>query len=161
MISVKSQPELLAAAFVMKLLGKEKHPIVDMLSQTPIWSGLSNQDLHSIVRSAKDLRFDSGEAIVKKGETGVGFYLILEGSTEVKSGEILLSTLGRGQFFGEMSLIDDEPRSADVIAVEPTRCLVLTVWAFESLVSNHPKIALKMLRELVRRLRNTDKAYTA
>jgi CRP-like cAMP-binding protein len=98
--------------------------------------------------------------IVKKGERGVGFYLILDGSVEVKSGEIVLSKLGPGQFFGEMSIIDDEPRSADVITVEPSRCLVLTAWAFESLLSNHPKIALKMLREFVRRLRHTDKAFS-
>jgi CRP-like cAMP-binding protein len=144
----------------MKLPGKETHPIVEMLNQIPIWSGLSNQDLHSIVRLAKDLRYDAGEVIVKKGESGVGFYLILDGSVEVKSGETLLSKLGRGQFFGEMSVLDDEPRSADVIAVEPSRCLALTPWGFEALVSNHPKIALKMLRELVRRLRETNKAFS-
>jgi CRP-like cAMP-binding protein len=144
----------------MKLPRKETHPIVEMLNQTPMWSGLSKQDLHSIVRSAKDLRYDAGQVIVKKDENGVGFYLILDGSVEVKSGETLLSKLGRGQFFGEMSLIDDEPRSADVIAVEPSRCLVLTPWGFEALVSNHPKIALKMLRELARRLRDTDKAFS-
>ena len=144
----------------MKLPRKETNPIVEMLNQTPIWSGLSNQDLHSIVKSAKDLRYDAGQAIVKKDERGVGFYLILEGSVEVKSGETLLTKLGRGQFFGEMSVIDDEPRSADVTAVEPSRCLALTPWAFEALVSNHPKIALKMVRELVRRLRDTDRAFS-
>jgi CRP-like cAMP-binding protein len=144
----------------MKLPRKETHPTVEMLNQIPIWSGLSNQDLHSIVRLAKDLRYDAGEVIVKKGESGVGFYLILDGSVEVKSGETLLSKLGRGQFFGEMSVLDDEPRSADVIAVEPSRCLALTPWGFEALVSNHPKIALKMLRELVRRLRETNKAFS-
>jgi len=144
----------------MKLPGKETHPIVEMLSQTPMWSGLSSQDLHSIVKSAKDLSYDAGQIIVKRDERGVGFYLILEGSVEVKSGETLLSKLGRGQFFGEMSLIDDEPRSADVIAAEPSRCLVLTPWAFKSLVSDHPKIALKMLRELVRRLRDTNKTLS-
>jgi len=131
-----------------------------MLNRTPIWSGLSNQDLHAIVKLAKDLRYNAGQVIVKKGESGVGFYMILEGSVEVKSGETLLSKLGRGQFFGEMSLIDEEPRSADVVAVEPSRCLVLSSWGFESLVSNHPKIALKMLRELVRRLRDTDKTLS-
>ena len=144
----------------MKLPSKETHPIVEMLNQTPMWSGLSSQDLHFIVRSAKDRRYDAGEVIVKKDERGVGFYLILDGSVEVKSGETSLSKLGRGQFFGEMSLIDDEPRTADVKAVEPSRCLVLTPWAFEALVSNHPKIALKMLRELVRRLRDTDKGFS-
>jgi CRP-like cAMP-binding protein len=144
----------------MKFGNKETHPIVEMLNQTSIWSGLSSQDLHAIVKSAKDLRYDAGDVIVKKGERGLGFYLILEGSVEVKSGETLLSKLGRGQFFGEMSLIDNEPRSADVIAAEPSRCLVVTSWAFEMLVSNHPKIALKMVRELVRRLRDTDKALS-
>jgi CRP-like cAMP-binding protein len=144
----------------MKLLRRESHPVVEMLSRTPIWSGLSNQDLNSIVGRAKDSRYNAGEIIVKKGESGVGFYLILDGSVEVKLGETVLSKLGPGQFFGEMSVIDDQPRSADVIAVEPSRCLVLTAWSFEALISNHPKIALKMLRESVRRLRDTDKAFS-
>jgi CRP/FNR family cyclic AMP-dependent transcriptional regulator len=71
----------------------------------------------------------------------------------------VLSKLGPGQFFGEMSVIDDEPRSADVITVEPSRCLVLTAWSFDALISEHPKIAMKMLREFVRSLRDTDKAF--
>jgi CRP-like cAMP-binding protein len=143
----------------MKLLRKESHPVVEMLGRTPIWNGLSNQDLNSIVRSAKDLRYNAGEVIIKKGESGVGFYLILDGSVEVKSGETVLSKLGPGQFFGEMSVIDDEPRSADVITVEPSRCLVLTAWSFDALISEHPKIAMKMLREFVRSLRGTDEAF--
>ncbi len=94
----------------------------------------------------------SGDFIVRKGETGIGFYLIAEGNVEVRSDGQVLSRLGAGQFFGEMSILDGKPRSADVVALEPSRCLALSAWSFKSIVSSHPKMALKLLQESVRRL---------
>jgi CRP-like cAMP-binding protein len=144
----------------MKLPRRESDPVVEMLANTPIWTGLSKQDLKSIVSASHERRYDAGKVIVGKGESGVGFYLILDGSVEVKSGGSTLSTLGPGQFFGEMAVLDDKPRSADVISVSPSRCLLLTAWSFRALISNHPKIALHMLRECIRRLRDTDKSFS-
>ena len=144
----------------MKLSRRESDPVVEMLGKTPIWSGLSKEDLNSIVKVSHERRYDAGKVIVRKGESGVGFYLILDGSVEVKSGESTLSTLGPGQFFGEMSVLDDQPRSADVISVSTSRCLVLTAWSFKTLISNHPRIAVHMLREFVRRLRDTNKSFS-
>ena len=91
--------------------------------------------------------------IVHKGEAGVGFYLITDGTVEVRADGRVLSKLGPGEFFGEMSVLDGQPRSADVVALEPSRCLALTSWSFKSIVSEHPKIALKLLQESVRRSR--------
>jgi CRP/FNR family transcriptional regulator, cyclic AMP receptor protein len=79
---------------------------------------------------------------------------------EIRSKGTTLSKLGAGQFFGEMSVVDNQPRSADVVAIESSRCLVLTAWSFNALISEHPKIALKLLQEFVRRLRDTNKALT-
>ncbi len=141
----------------MKLWKGEKGAVSEMLGKTWLWLGLSRRDLESIVNASKERNYESGERIVKKGESGVGFYLILEGSVEITSNGTTLSKLGEGQFFGEMSLLDDQPRSADVVAIEPTRCLVLSEWGFTGLVSSHPRIAMKMLQELARRLRATDK----
>jgi CRP/FNR family cyclic AMP-dependent transcriptional regulator len=144
----------------MKLQGSEKEPIIEMLQKTSLWSGLSDHDLRLIVKLSKERLFESGQTIVSKGEGGIGFYLILAGAVEVRSGGNVLSKLGPGQFFGEMSVLDNQPRSADVVAVEPSRVLILSAWSFKALISDNPKIALKMLQEFVRRLRNTNKSLS-
>jgi CRP/FNR family transcriptional regulator, cyclic AMP receptor protein len=145
---------------IMKLQRSEKDPVIEMLQNTPLWSGLSSQDLKLIVKLSKERGFESGQTIVSKGEGGIGFYLILAGTVEVRSDGNVLSKLGLGQFFGEMSVLDNQPRSADVVAVEPSRVLILSAWSFKTLISDNPKIALKMLQEFVRRLRNTDKSLS-
>jgi CRP/FNR family cyclic AMP-dependent transcriptional regulator len=137
----------------MRLSGSDTSAIVEMLQKAPLWSGLTEKELKVIARSFKELKYDSGDIIVRKGEAGVSFYLIADGTVEVRSDGKVLSKLGPGQFFGEMSILDGQPRSADVLALEPLRCLALTSWSFKSIVFNHPRMALKLLQESVRRLR--------
>ncbi|MGA3406941.1 MAG: cyclic nucleotide-binding domain-containing protein [Candidatus Bathyarchaeia archaeon] len=140
----------------MKLRRSENDAVIEMLEKAPLWSGLNKKELKSMVSVSRERRFESGHTIVKKGEGGVGFYLILDGTVEIRSDGNTLSKLGPGQFFGEMSVLDNQPRSADVVTVQPSRVLILTAWEFKGLISAKPRIALKMLQELVRRLRNTD-----
>ena len=140
--------------------GKAGDPVIEMLEKASIWSGLDKKDLKFIAKSSKERKYETGDVIVQKGEAGVGFYLILDGSVEIRSNGTILSTLGPGQFFGEMSVIDNQPRSADAVAMEPSRCLILSAWSFNALILEHPKIALKMLQEFVRRMRSTNKAVT-
>ena len=144
----------------MKPQRSEGDAVVEMLQNTSLWSGLSTQELKLIAKLSKERNFESGHTIVSKGEGGIGFYLILEGSVEVRSNGSTLSKLGPGQFFGEMSILDNQPRSADVVAVEPSRVLILSAWSFKTLISENPKIALKMLQEFVRRLRSTNKSLS-
>jgi hypothetical protein len=132
--------------------------LVEVLGKRMLWEGLGEKDLESLVTLCKEPSFEAGDKIVRKGDKGVNFYLILEGSVEVKSDSVTLAKFGTGQFFGEMSLLDDEPRSADVIAVEPTRCLVLNAQELNTIVESNPKIAMAMLREVSRRLRATTKS---
>jgi len=144
----------------MRLRGSKTGPIVEMLQKTPLWSSLSEKELKVIAKESEELKFDIDHVIVQKGATGVGFFLVMEGMVEVRSEGRVLSKLGPGQFFGEMSLLDDKPRSADVVAVEPSKCLGLTAWSFKGIVSNHPRIALKVMQELIRRLRVTNQALS-
>jgi CRP-like cAMP-binding protein len=144
----------------MKLQRSESDAVVDMLEKSSLWSGLDKQDFKAIVKTSKQQKFLNGDTIVKKGEEGAGFYLVLDGAVEIRSDGNTLSKLGPGQFFGEMSVVDTQPRSADVVAVEPSRVLFLSAWSFKSLVSERPRIAVKMLQEFVRRLRNTDRALS-
>ncbi len=144
----------------MRLEGSQAKVVVEMLQKTPFWSGLSAKELRPIVELCRERRFESSDVIVHKGDKGVGFYLVLDGTVEVRADGKTLSKLGRGQFFGEMSLVDDQPRSADVVAVEPSKCLVLNVMHFKSAISNNPEIALKVLQELARRLRATNQTLS-
>jgi CRP/FNR family cyclic AMP-dependent transcriptional regulator len=134
--------------------------VVKMMGTTMLWGGLGEEDRDSIVTLCKERSFDAGDRLVKKGDKGTGFYLILEGSVEVKSGITTLAKFGTGQFFGEMSLLDGEPRSADVVALEPTRCLVLNPQELNQIVDSNPRIATAMLRELTRRLRATTQSIS-
>jgi len=144
----------------MKLSRSEDDLVVEMLEKCSLWSGLDTQDLKAIVKVSKQQKFQSGKTIVKKGDEGTGFYLVLDGAVEIRSDGKILSKLGPGQFFGEMSIVDTQPRSADVVVVEPSRVLFLSSWSFKSLISERPRIAVKMLQEFVRRLRNTDRALS-
>jgi len=132
-----------------------------MLGNVPFFSSLDEKRRRSLASEGKELSFKAGVPIVGEGATGIGFYLILDGKAEVRKGNRLLATLGKGEFFGEMSLIDLQPRSADVIAVAPTKCWALTSWAFNGLVKANPEIALLMLKELVKRLRASQSSPTS
>ena len=136
----------------MKLSVSDTSAIVETLQKAPLWDSLSEKELKVVARSFKELKYKSGDIIIRKGETGVGFFVIADGTVEVRSDGKILAKLGPGQYFGEMSILDKQPRTADVVALEPCRCLALSAWSFETIVSTHPKMALKLLQESVRRL---------
>jgi CRP-like cAMP-binding protein len=124
-----------------------------MIGSVPFFSSLSAKGRKKLLAQGKQISYKAGSTIVAEGTTGVGFFLILEGKAEVRKKGKVLATLSKGQFFGEMSLIDDMPRSADVIALQPTTCWAITSWSFASLIKIQPEIALDMLKEIVKRLR--------
>ncbi len=124
-----------------------------LLSRVPLFSSLDAGHLRTVVRSGKERDYPSGGEIVKVGDRGIGFYLVLTGGVEVRRESEVLARLGPGEFFGEMALFDDQPRTADVVAVRPTRCLVLSPWEFWSTVGKDPVVLRALLRETVRRLR--------
>jgi CRP-like cAMP-binding protein len=124
-----------------------------LIGSVPFFGGLDEKKRKAIATQGKELSYKNGDTIVDEGTMGVGFYLILDGKAEVRKGSKVLASLGKGQFFGEMSLIDEQPRSADVVAVAPTKCWALSSWGFNGVVKTNPEIALAMLKEMVKRLR--------
>jgi CRP/FNR family cyclic AMP-dependent transcriptional regulator len=132
----------------------------EVFSSVPIFSSLNSKELGAIAKAGKQQSYDADQTIVEQGQTGVGFFFILEGDVEVRRRGRVIAKLGKGQFFGEMALIDGQPRTADVVAVRPTECFALSAWSFAALVKTEPKIALGMMKELVRRLRETDRILT-
>jgi CRP/FNR family cyclic AMP-dependent transcriptional regulator len=142
------------------LTDSEKKAVVPMLQEVPLFSSLDKKALNNIAGSAGKKSYKSGATIAKEGENALSFYLILDGAVEVRRGGKTLAKLGKGQFFGEMALFDEQPRSADVVAAEDTNCVLLTSWALSGVIAGNPKIAQSIIKELVRRLRETDRALT-
>jgi len=139
----------------------ENREIIALLKKTPIFANTSEKSLESMLKSAVEKTVAAGDKIVTEGQGGVGFYLILSGKAEVVKGGEKLAQLGAGNFFGEVGVIDGQPRTADVVAAEETKCWILSQWAMKSVIANHPEVALSMLEELARRLRAADEALSS
>ena len=139
---------------------KSTQRLAETIGSIPLFSGLDKKDRERVTGAGREVTFEKGKTILREGEPGLAFLLILEGKVEVRKKGKLLSTLRNGGFFGEMTVIDDKPRSADVVAVAPTTCFGLTSWAFAGLVRTYPEIALAVMKELVRRLREVQETAT-
>lgn len=134
--------------------------IAGLLGQAPIFSELSDRNLKALAKEVAVRSVETGKPVVRRGEGGLGFYVILDGEVEVRKGTRTLARLGRGQFFGEMSLFDNQPRSADVVALRPTTFGVLSRWEFEAFAESHNGVYKGMMKELARRLRATDQSLS-
>lgn len=138
-----------------------KKQAIDMLKSVPLFEGLSKRELDSVYNAGKQVEFEAGHDIVEEGHTGIGFHLILDGEVDVLVSGRKRAALGRGDYFGEMSLLDGGPRSATCRTKTEVQTLSLTPWAFLSLVERNPSIARKLLVELSRRLRALEKSLQA
>lgn len=141
--------------------GEEEEPeIIRFLSKVPLFSGLSIKALRSLLKETKEVSYSPGKVIMREGESSVVFHLILDGNVEIKKKNRTIAKLGRGQFFGEMGLIEGEPRTADVVATEPTRCLAMTAWVWRAYFKTTPSLAFEVMKVLARRLQETGNALT-
>ena len=109
----------------------------------------------------KDIDHRAGTVIAREGEPGVGLFVIVDGEAEVTIGGKKKATLGPGEFFGEIALLDGGPRTATVTAITDVKLLGLTEWVFRGLMQEHPSIAIKTLQQMAGRLRSATKAATA
>jgi CRP/FNR family transcriptional regulator, cyclic AMP receptor protein len=140
---------------------KEETEIVGMLQNVPIFSGLPKKELKTMAHSFVQRTYSAGVIIEAEGEKGVSFYLIIEGSVNVRKGTKIIAQLSRGQFFGELSILDKQPRSATIETIEPTKCLIMTAWVWSGFLETQPKLAVPVMRELARRLRETDQKLSS
>jgi CRP-like cAMP-binding protein len=131
-----------------------------MLGSVPLFSSLSKSQLRTMATTAKERNYRAGDLIVKQGDKGIGFYLILAGQAQVGRGGKQVAALGPGQYFGEMALLDEQPRTADVRATGAVRCLVLSPWEFWAAVGNEPEVLRTLLKETVRRIRTSPTGLT-
>lgn len=128
----------------------------DFLARVPIFSACSPQEIAAISSVSQDSFYQADQIIVTQGTPGQAFYLILSGRVEIIRDGLSIGAFGPGDFFGDMSLLDQAPRSATIRAIEPTSCLMLSSWDFKSMLQDHPTIAIKLLEVMSRRLRAAD-----
>jgi CRP/FNR family transcriptional regulator, cyclic AMP receptor protein len=124
-----------------------------LLGACPLFRGLNADDLAVVAATAIEVEFPEDRVIARQGEIGTGFFVIAEGSVRVVRDGKTVATLGPGEFFGELSVLDGAPRIAQVVAAEPTRCLALASWDFERVLREQPGVALAVLRVVAERLR--------
>lgn len=130
----------------------------ELLAACPLFEGVGGLDLGLLVDRAASVEFPAGHVIARQGEIGTGFFVVETGGVRVVRDGTTIATLGPGDFFGELSVIDRLPRNASVVAVGPTTCLAIASWDFEAALAAHPPLATAILRGLARRLREATDA---
>lgn len=131
-----------------------------VLARLPLFANVSKRHLRRVAALAEIREFEPGDTIVEKGDAPDGFYLILGGRAKVVA-RPQARPLKTGDYFGEMALLDGEPRSATVVAVGDLQTMRLPRRPFMRLLQQEPSIAIAMLAELGRRVRRLEKSRTA
>jgi CRP/FNR family transcriptional regulator, cyclic AMP receptor protein len=127
-------------------------PRVERLRAVPLFSGCTEKELVFIASRVDEVDIAEGRVLTEKGKSGGDFFVILEGRADVEADQGS-RTLGPGEFFGEIALIDNGPRTATVKAATPMRCMVLGHSQFRDVLHQNGEIAVKILRAVTERLR--------
>lgn len=128
---------------------------IDAMAKVPLFARCSKRDLARIAQLADEVDLAAGKVLAQEGSRGREFFVLLEGSAEVRKDTKQLATLGPGDFFGEIALVTDHPRTATVTATTQLRVLVVTDRAFRELLRNSPDIQGKVLAAVADRLAAT------
>ena len=134
--------------------------VVEYLAKVPLFTSLERKDLLTLAASAREREYQPGEEIVRQGDTGVGLFVLTGGQVRVTQDRIGtsfdLGVLGDGQVFGELSLLDDLPRTATITAMQPSTVIIVPIWDFRAALRDNPSMALSMLRALSTRIRRIE-----
>jgi CRP-like cAMP-binding protein len=125
---------------------------LELLSNVPLFSECSKKELREIALIADELDLPSGTVLIREGERGREFFVLVDGSLSVSKKGRRVNTLDGGTWVGEMALLSDSPRNATVTATSPVHVLVITDRSFQALVKRSPSIALKVLASVSERL---------
>jgi CRP/FNR family transcriptional regulator, cyclic AMP receptor protein len=120
----------------------------DLLKRVPIFSDLDAKELERIASSMKERTFRAGDVVTTEGKSGVGFFVIDNGEATVTVGGEERRKLGAGDYFGEVALLNESPRTATITADSDLKCYGLTSWEFRPLVETHGSIAWKLLQAM-------------
>ena len=134
-----------------------REEIADILADFTLFGDLQTPQLQGIAGALEEVFYPKGELVLRQGMTGSGFYVILEGTADVRIDGEHRVTPHRGDFFGEVSILLGEPPTADIVASSELRCVVLPGSGVESFLTSHPRVMYRMLQASARRLRNANR----
>ena len=129
-----------------------------LLNGVPMFKGLSKKELLAVSRATEQLEYGAGEVLARQDSVGNEAYVVVEGSITVRRNGRKVATLGSGDVAGEMALLDDEPRSADLVAAQDSVVLYISRREFGGLLETNTKLMGKVLRSLAQRLREADRS---
>ena len=133
----------------------DKDAKVEAIGKVPLFSRCSKNELKRIAQLADEIDLPAGRVLCREGAIGREFFILLEGTVDVRSDTRLLPDLGPGDFFGEIALVVEAPRTATVRTITPVRALVITDRAFRELMRQSPDIQGKVLEAVALRLAKT------
>jgi CRP-like cAMP-binding protein len=130
----------------------------EQLKQVPLFSELDDRQLKSIASTLRARTFDAGTTVTQEGTSGIGFFVIEDGTATVSVGGSEVRKLGASDYFGEIALMTKAPRSATIVADTDLHCHGLTAWDFRALVDANESMSWKLLETLAERLAATQPA---
>jgi len=133
-----------------------REELIDTLAGLALFADLSRPQLEAVVHTFEEEYFTDGQRILRQGFSGSNLYIILSGQAAVHVDGTQRATLSRGEFFGEISVLLGEPPAADVVAVGPLRCLVLSGPEAEQFLLTYPRVTFRMLQAEARRVRSAN-----
>lgn len=131
-------------------------PPLDALRNVPLFAALEERELERLAERFQGRSFHEGQVIVEEGATGTSFFVIVEGNADVSVGGERKASLGPGDHFGEMAIVDDGVRSASVTAATDVETCFLTPWEFRPFVEENPRVLWALMQSLARRLRTAQ-----
>ncbi len=137
----------------MPLTSQEKRALLETV---PLFRDCSSEALDRLAQVSNEFEFASGAPIAQQGQVGNGLYIVVSGGARIVAGSGELARIGPGDVFGEMSVIDQQPRAASAIADGDTVCLALASWDLLAVLEQDPHLAINLLKVLAGRLRAAD-----
>jgi CRP/FNR family transcriptional regulator len=125
----------------------------DTLKKVPLFSGLDKKELNQIASSMRERRFKAGDTVTQEGAGGAGFFVVEEGEADVMVGDEKRGSIGPGDYFGEIALLNESPRTATLTARTDMLCYGMTPWDFRPLVESNSTIAWKLLTAMAEKMR--------
>jgi CRP/FNR family transcriptional regulator, cyclic AMP receptor protein len=129
-----------------------KNTKIELIKQVPLFASLTKTQLSQVASIADEIDLPEDAVLTRQGERGREFFVLIEGEAEVRRNGRKRATIHSGEFFGEIALISDRPRTATVTATKPVRVLVITAASFRSVLLRTPEIGLKILAAFAERL---------
>jgi CRP-like cAMP-binding protein len=133
-----------------------KNAKVELIKRVPLFSHCSKKELGLVAQIADEIDLPEGKTLMREGDRGREFFVLVEGSADVRKGNRKVNTMGRGDFFGEIALVSQRPRTATVTTASPVRVLVVTEQSFRSLLDRAPDVQRKVLQALADRVAHDE-----